>query len=189
MTAPTRDRLLALLVELSYEKRDVVLSSGQASDFYIDCRQTALHPEGAWAIGHHLLDLVVAIEGEAGETVGGVGGMTLGADPLATAVSMVAWERGRHLPAFIVRKELKGHGTGAAVEGRRNIPDGTPVVLLEDVITTGGSTLKAYERAKADGLRPVGVAALVDRGVGGLEALGAEGLRVRALFARADLPR
>lgn len=191
MTAPappSRGRLLELLVELSFERREVVLSSGGTSDFYIDCRQTALHPEGAFGIGHHLLDLVERLEAETGRTAGGVGGMTLGADPLATAVSLAAWSRGRHLPAFLVRKESKGHGTRAAVEGRRNLPDGTPVVMLEDAMTTGGSTLRAAQTAREDGLDPFAVAAVVDRGAGAVERVRADGYAVAALFTPDDLP-
>ncbi len=191
MTAPappSRGRLLELLVELSFERREVVLASGQTSDFYIDCRQTALHPEGAFGIGHHLLDLVEALEATTGRTAGGVGGMTLGADPLATAVSLAAWTRGRHLPAFIVRKETKGHGTRSAVEGRRNLPDGTPVVMLEDAMTTGGSTLRAASTAREDGLDPWAVVSVVDRGAGAVERIEAAGYAVSTLFTPADLP-
>lgn len=188
MTPPSRGRLLELLIELSFERREVTLSSGEISNFYIDCRQTALHPEGAYGIGAHLLDLVERLEAETGRTAGGVGGMTLGADPLATAVSLAAWTRGRHLPAFIVRKETKGHGMRAAVEGRRNLPDGTPVIMLEDAMTTGGSTLRAAEKARADGLDPFAVAAVVDRGAGAVEAVQSAGYAVDALFHPADLP-
>jgi len=183
---PSRPRLHELLTELSFERRRVVLSSGETSDFYIDCRQTALHPEGAYGIGHHLLDLVERLEAETGRRAGGVGGMTLGADPLATAVSLVAWIRGRHLPAFIVRKEAKGHGMRASVEGRRNLPKGTPVIMLEDAMTTGGSTLRAAEKAREDGLDPFAVAAVVDRGAGALEAVLEAGLTVDALFGPDD---
>ena len=118
----------------------------------------------------------------------GVGGMTLGADPLATATSLASRHRSMPLAAFIVRKEAKGHGTGAWIEGRRNLPAGSPVVLLEDVITTGGATLKALERVRLEGLVPLGVAALVDRQAGGRERLEALGLCVRPLFVATDFP-
>lgn len=183
-----RARLLTLLTALSFERRNVVLSSGAPSAFYLDCKQTALHPEGAWLIGHLLHVLVTEIEAAVGVEAVGVGGMTLGADPLATATSLASRSRPRPLAAFIVRKEPKGHGTGAWIEGRRNLPDGCPVVLLEDVVTTGGATLKALERIREEGLRPLGVAALVDRMAGGVERLTAEGLQVRTLFRATDFP-
>ncbi len=181
-----RADLLRLLRELSFERRDVTLASGAPSTFYLDCKQTALHPEGAWLLGQLLLTLVEVVEIMSGKSAVGVGGMTLGADPLATATSLVSRSRPKPLAAFIVRKEAKGHGTGAWVEGRKNLPDGSPVVLLEDVITTGGSTLRALERVREEGLVALGVAALVDRQAGGVERLEAEGLIVRTLYIARD---
>jgi orotate phosphoribosyltransferase len=187
--APTaRARLLGLLTALSFERRPVVLSSGAPSTFYLDCKQTALHPRGAALIGDELLALVEAIEIAAGRKALGVGGMTLGADPLATATSLASLRRDAPLAAFIVRKQAKGHGTGAFIEGRRNLPDGSPVVLLEDVVTTGGATMEALERVRAEGLVPLGVAALVDRLAGGVARLEGEGLIVRCLFRATDFP-
>lgn len=188
MTPPSRERLLALLVELSYERRPVVLASGARSDFYVDCKQTALHPEGAAALGHQLRLVVESLETQAGERACAIGGMTLGADPLATALSLDAWHNGRHLPAFIVRKTPKGHGTAAYIEGMRNLEDGGAVILLEDVVTSGGTTIEAAKRLRAAGLRPLGVACVVDREAGGLDALRAAGLPTQALFRRADFP-
>ena len=179
---PDRERLFALLKELSFEERAVVLASGAESTLYLDCKQTALHPEGALALGVHLLKVVEAIEETTGRQAAGVGGMSIGADPLATAVSLCALARGRHLPAFLVRKTPKGHGTAVYVEGRRSLPDGSPVVLLEDVVTTGGTTLRACQRARNEGLDPFGVAAIVDRQCGGIANLTREGLTSRALF-------
>lgn len=189
LPTPSRQQLLALLTERSFERRPVTLVSGAQSDFYLDCKQTALHPEGAWHLGNLLLDLIERIEAQTGLKAHAAGGMTLGADPLATAVSLAALARGRHLPAFIVRKTAKGHGTGAWVEGRSNVPDGAQVVLVEDVLTTGGSTARAAERVQIEGLVPIGVAAIVDRGAGGLEALRALGLTSDALFTRPDFDR
>ena len=148
----------------------------------MDCKQTALHPEGAAALGHHLLEAVEALERQLDRKCAGVGGMSIGADPLATAVSLTALTQGRSLPAFLVRKTPKSHGTEKYIEGRRNLPDGTPVILLEDVITTGGSTLKAARRARAEGLAPFGVAVIVDREAGGREALERDGLAVQSVF-------
>jgi len=179
---PDRQRLFALLKELSFEERAVVLASGATSNLYLDCKQTALHPEGALALGIHLLEAVESIEEATGRKAAGVGGMSIGADPLATAVSLCALAQGRHLPAFLVRKTPKVHGTEVYVEGRRSLPDGSPVVLLEDVVTTGGSTLRACRHARSEGLDPFGVAVIVDRQCGGIANLASEGLTSRALF-------
>lgn len=183
---PDRSGLLTLLADLSWRRGPVVLASGVVSDFYLDCKQTALHPLGAAALGQQLLAALQALEARLGQRAVGVGGMTLGADPLVTAVSLRALEQGRLLPAFIVRKTPKSHGTEAYLEGRANLPDGAAVLLLEDVVTTGGSTLLAAERVRAEGLRPFGVVCIVDRLAGGAERLAAAGLPLQALFTRAD---
>ncbi len=179
---PTREQLFDLLSTLSFERRAVVLASGAESNLYVDCKQTALHPEGALALGVHLLKAVEAIEAATGRTAVGVGGMSIGADPLSTAVSLTALALGRHLPAFMVRKDPKGHGTEVYVEGRRNLPNGSPVILLEDVVTTGGSTLRACERARREGLDPFGVAVIVDRQCGGVANLTEAGLTTHSVF-------
>ena len=93
--------------------------------------------------------------------------MTLGADPIATATSVVSFLEGRPIPAFIIRKEPKGHGTGAWLEGRKNLRPGARVVIVEDVVTTGGSSMKAVSRAEEEGLKVLGVVTLVDREEGG----------------------
>jgi orotate phosphoribosyltransferase len=114
-----------------------------------------------------------------------VGGLTLGADPLASATSVMSFLAGQPLHAFLVRKEPKGHGTGQWVEGTTNLPPGSPVVILEDVITTGGSTLRAIERARTAGLDIRHVVALVDREEGGRAAVEAEA-PVTSLFRKRD---
>ena len=184
MDTPTRDRdrLLQLLTERSFERRKVVLSSGKESDFYIDCKRTALLAEGHYLIGRLLLD---AVRREAPEAVA-VGGLTLGADPLASAVSLTSYLAQTPLHAFIVRKEPKGHGTGAWIEGRSLVEAGAEVAILEDVVTTGASTLKAFERAELEGLKPRHAFALVDRLEGGREAVEATGNRLFTLFTRKD---
>lgn len=177
-----RARLLALLTRRSFARRKVVLASGKESDFYIDCKKTALLGEGHFLIGRLLL---AAIRESAPEAVG-VGGLTLGADPLASAVAHTSYLAGTELPAFIVRKEPKGHGTGAWIEGREALTPGAPLALLEDVVTTGGSSLKAAERIEAEGFKVAHVFALVDRLEGGREAVEAKGYRMTALFTRKD---
>ncbi len=115
-----------------------------------------------------------------------MGGLTLGADPLASAVSLTSYLAGHPIPAFIVRKEPKGHGTGQWIEGRKVLGDGAEVAIVEDVVTTGGSTLKAIERAEQEGLKVTWAFALVDRLEGGREAVEAKGYRLSTLFTRKD---
>ncbi len=215
-----RERLLELLRALSFERRPVVLASGKESDFYIDCKRTALTAEGHALVGRLILDRIRRLR----PIPRAVGGLTLGADPLASAVALTSWleherwrasgpERaaeeagsarrraeakpeqsddpgGLHPPspihAFIVRKEPKGHGTGQWIEGRTAIPDGSRVAVLEDVVTSGGSALKAIERCRAEHLEVVGCVALVDRLEGGREAIEAQGVPLDSLFTRKD---
>ena len=145
--------LRGLLRELSYEKRDVVLASGRTSDFYIDVKQTALNSRGAYLIGKLMTTLLKELYPQAKA----VGGITMGADPLATATSVMSQIEGASCHAFYIRKEPKAHGTGRWIEGTKNIPSGTKVIILEDVVTTGGSTLKSCERAKEYGLDILGI--------------------------------
>ena len=177
-----RSRLLEHLKALSYIEGEVTLASGKKSDFYIDCRQTSLHPEGAALIGDLWSDWVLAFP----EEVEGVGGMTLGADPLATATSVALYYKKKTCPAFLVRKEAKGHGTGRQVEGRASLPDGSKVIVLEDVVTTGGSTIKAVQACRNEGLEPVAVFCLVDRLEGGRANVENAGLPLFSLFTRKD---
>lgn len=177
-----RARLLELLRTLSFERRKVILASGKESDFYVDCKRTALTAEGHVLVGRLLLEKVRAVK----PLVRGVGGLTLGADPIASAIALTSFLEGTPLDAFIVRKEPKGHGTGQWIEGRKTIPDGSRVVVIEDVVTTGGSALKAIERCRAEKLEPVACVALVDRLEGGREAIEAQGVPLDALFTRKD---
>ena len=177
-----RTRLLEILRTLSFERRKVILASGRESDFYIDCKRTALTAEGHVLIGRLMFDRVRKIQ----PLVRGVGGLTLGADPIASAIALTSFLEGEPVDALIVRKEPKGHGTGQWIEGRKTIPDGSRVVVIEDVVTTGGSALKAIERCRAEHLEPVACLALVDRAEGGREAIEAQGVPLQALFERKD---
>ena len=177
-----RDRLLELLRQRSFERRKVTLASGKESDFYIDCKRTALTAEGHVLIGRCLLAQVLEVK----PLVRGVGGLTLGADPIASAIALTSFLEGHPVDAFIVRKEPKGHGTGQWIEGRSTIPDGSRVIVLEDVVTTGGSALKAIERCRAERLEVVACLALVDRLEGGREAIEATGVPLCPLFTRKD---
>lgn len=169
-----RQRLLDLFCELAYREGDFVLSSGQRSTYYINGKQVTLHPQGSVGVGRLILDLLA-------EDVVAVAGLTLGADPMVTAVSVVGVYQGRSLAPLIIRKEAKGHGTQAYIEGL-TLPEQSPVVVLEDVVTTGQSALKAVERLRAAGYRVNEVIALVDRQQGGAELYAQEGLKFRALF-------
>jgi orotate phosphoribosyltransferase len=183
MSQPTdRDRLLELLRQLSFERRRVILASGKESDFYIDCKRTALTAEGHVLVGRCLMAEVLLVQ----PLVRAVGGLTLGADPIASAIALTSFLQGHPVDAFIVRKEPKGHGTGQWIEGRRTIPDGSRVIVLEDVVTTGGSALKAIERCRSEQLEVVACLALVDRLEGGREAVEASGVPLRSLFTRKD---
>lgn len=177
-----RRRLLALLKEKSYERRKVVLSSGRESDFYIDCKQTTLDAEGAVLTGRLFCDML-----ERGERPEAVGGITLGADPIVTAVSLTSALRGWPVPAFIIRKEPKKHGTAQWIEGSGNLHKGMRVAIIEDVVTTGASTMRAIERAVGYGLVVSRVLCLVDRNEGGSEAVASGGYRVEPMFLREDL--
>ena len=177
-----RKRFLALLKEKSYEKRKVVLSSGRESDFYIDCKQTTLDAEGAVLCGRLFFEML-----EKGEWPEAVGGITLGADPIVTAVSLTSALRNRPIPAFIIRKEPKKHGTAQWVEGTRNLRPGMRVAIIEDVVTTGASTLRAIERAEESGLVVSRVLAIVDRNEGGAGPIAEKGYRLEPMFLKEDV--
>jgi orotate phosphoribosyltransferase len=177
-----KEKLKAIIKELSYEKRKVTLASGRESDFYFDGKQTTLHPEGGYLTGKLFFDAIKDVEG-----VEGVGGLTLGADPIATATSVVSFLEKKPVPAFIIRKEPKGHGTGAWLEGRKNFKPGSKVVIVEDVVTTGGSSMKAIRRAEEEGLKVLGVVTLVDREEGGRENIEKEGYWLKAIFTKSEV--
>lgn len=179
MTDP-REKLLDLIATHSFKLGDFTLASGQKSDYYIDCRVTTLHAEGGRLAGIVLLDLIR----EYCPTAVAVGGLTMGADPLVSnTASASAWELGDYnefkelapeedhgdepalLHGFLVRKAEKMHGTGRRIEGY--LQEGTPVVIVDDVCTTGGSTITALEAAREAGMKVVGVFCLVDREQGG----------------------
>jgi len=172
-----RKKLFELLFFRSflYREEGFVLASGKVSPYYLDCKKTTLSAEALPLIGRLLWEEVKSFEPDA------VGGLTLGADPLVAAVCFQAGLEGNPLEGFIVRKEAKGHGTGQWLEGR--VEKGMRAVILEDVVTTGGSSLKAVRRAREAGLSVVAVVALVDRREGGEEAIKKEGLAFKALFS------
>lgn len=180
---PLKSRLKALLLALSYERRQVTLASGATSDFYFDCKQTSLNALGSTLLGEVFLQKLQALP----EKIEAVGGPTLGADPLVTAVAVTSQIQGRPVHAFIIRKEPKTHGTGAWLEGVKNLRQGMPVMILEDVVTTGQSSLKACQKARDFGLAVVGVLAVVDREEGAAAAIRKAGYHFDALFTRSEL--
>ena len=186
MNIEYKRRLARLLVAKSYREGDFLLASGRHSDYYFDCRVTALHAEGAWLIGNLFFEMIKGMI-DAGTPVKGIGGMTMGADPLVSATTVISQEKGLPLNGLLVRKEAKGHGTNQFVEGMGNFDKGDPVVVVEDVVTTGGSLLKACQRIEAAGLKIVGVCSILDREEGGREKLKEAGYELKAIFTRREL--
>jgi len=160
-----RDRLAELLRKHSLMRGEFTLASGKKSNYYFDSKKTTLLAEGSYLTARAVLELLAEREIDAVA----VGGLTLGADPIVCAVAALSWSEGRPISSFIVRKEAKGHGTGRAIEG--NLPAGARVVVIDDVVTTAGSTLQAIEAAEANGFEVAAVICLVDREEGGAERL------------------
>ena len=176
-----KKRLAKILVDRSYMEGTFTLASGKTSDYYFDCRQTSLHPEGAWLIGSLFNNMLADLPIKA------VGGMTMGADPLISATSVMSHIQGRPLAGLIVRKTVKDHGTGRYVEGFGNVQPGDNVAMLEDVVSTGGSVLEACKRIKDLGLNIPVICTVLDRGEGGREQLLDAGYPLRAIFTRPEL--
>ncbi len=174
-----RSYLLDLIATLAYQEGDFVLSSGQASTHYINGKKVTLTAEGALALGRLILDLIPP-------DTAAIAGLTLGADPMVTAVSVVSAYEQRPLPALIVRKQAKGHGTQAYIEGPSLAP-GARVIVLEDVVTTGKSAMQAVERLRGAGHQVQEIIALVDRQQGGAELYQQEGLRFQALYTISEI--
>jgi orotate phosphoribosyltransferase len=179
----TRDDLTALLATRSAKRGSFTLASGRQSSLYIDARITTMSPDGLALIGPLGLTAIT----DAGWTADAVGGLTLGADPIACAISYASATSATPLRAFTVRKEAKMHGTGKLIEGPFRVGD--RVVVIEDTITTGGSARKAIEAVRNEGGTVIGVLALVDRQEGGREALESSGIPVLALTTADDIVR
>ena len=175
----SRGRLLGLLRERAIRRGDFTLASGRKSSYYVDGRLVTLHHEGAWLIARVLLDLLQ----REGVQATAIGGLTMGADPIAGAVAAVSHREGRPLDAFIVRKEAKGHGTGKRVEGPLHAGD--HVVIVDDVITTAGSTLQAIKAVEELGCVVAAVVCVIDRQEGGASALA--GYRFHPMFTIDEL--
>ncbi|NLX90307.1 MAG: orotate phosphoribosyltransferase [Firmicutes bacterium] len=183
-----RQEILELVYKKAYQRRRVRLASGRESDFYVDCRQVTLTAEGAYKLARYILGLIR----RENLSVKAVGGPVMGAVPLAAAVSALSYEEFLRDPdaclfdTFYVRSEPKGHGTGKQIEGP--FPgEGTPVLVLDDVLTTGGSVLKAVSVLREAGYQVKTVLVIVDRQEGGRENLEREGLEVLSILTREDL--
>ncbi len=174
-----RQHLLDLLCQLAYKEGDFILSSGQKSTYYINGKQVTLHPEGAVATARIMLSMLP-------QDTDAVAGLTLGADPIVSAVSVVSVYEGQSIPALIIRKEAKGHGTQAYIEGA-TLKTQAKVVVLEDVVTTGQSAMKAVARLRDAGYIVDRVITLVDRQQGGAECYAAAGLQFESVFTIPDL--
>ncbi|MFL5481532.1 MAG: orotate phosphoribosyltransferase [Gemmatimonadaceae bacterium] len=176
-----QELLTSLLAERSSKRGQFILASGRESQFYIDARLTTMSPEGLSVIGR----LGLAILRESGWQVDAVGGLTLGADPISYAISHASANTAQPVRAFTVRKEAKTHGTGKLIEGPFRAGD--RVVVIEDVITTGGSALRAIEAVRSNGGIVSGVLAVVDREEGGREKLESAGVSVIALATASNI--
>jgi orotate phosphoribosyltransferase len=177
-----KDRLTELILQKAfrYSKEPIFkLVSGRMSNYYFNCKAVTLHPEGMYLIGNIILEMIRDFGAK------GIGGLTLGADPIADAVAYTSYVKGTPIEAFVVRKSAKSHGTMQWIEG--NIVKGDRVVIVDDVITTGKSTIEAISRAKEAGLDIVGVIAFVDRQEGGRENIEALGFNVDAVVTREEV--
>ncbi len=183
----SRSRLLELLQTRSLFRGSFTLASGTKSDIYFDCKLTTLDPEGAWLVGQLMHGLIRGQEKAGNERVDGVGGLTMGADPIALAVGMYSHSVGDQpaLQVFSVRKTAKVHGQAKMVEG--NFQSGQSVVVIDDVVTRGESTIAAIKAVENEGGRVAFVAVLLDRQEGGRQKIEALGHQVIALFTRAEL--
>jgi orotate phosphoribosyltransferase len=171
--------LIELIRAKALEYGDFTLSSGKKATFYLDCRRVTLDPQGANLIASGILELL------AGRLPNAIGGMAVGADPITAAVITLAGQRQLKLNGFIVRKEAKEHGGGRDVEGP--VQSGDTAVIVEDTVTTGGSSLLAIERVKSAGLKVQRVIAVVDRMEGGAEAFAQAGVPFETLLTVHDL--
>lgn len=174
-----RQILLEMLVKYAYKEGDFTLSSGVRSTYYINGKQVTLRAEGALVIGR-LIWQMLPKDTEA------VAGLTLGADPMVSAVSIVSALENKPIPALIIRKQPKGHGTKAYIEGC-SLNSSAKIVVLEDVVTTGKSALLAVERLQAAGYQVTEIIALVDRNQGGRELYQSQGLKFQAIFDITEL--
>ena len=182
-----KTKLLDILIERSVRRGEFTLASGAKSDLYVNCKLTALDPAAALLIGAVGWELIQQTAAEHDTRVDAVGGLTMGADPIALSIGIAAQleDPGSRLQTFTVRKAAKEHGTKKLIEG--NFAEGNTVVVIDDVVTTGGSTLQAIDTLEAAGAKVAFVLALVDRQEGGRENIERRGYKVVSIFNRADV--
>lgn len=187
MVEDIREQLRQLLLKKSVRTGEFTLASGKKSDLYVDCRVTSFDAQGARLIGEAGWALVRDHLAAQDLSAAAIGGMTLGADPISLAIGMESARQqpDRFLQVFTVRKEAKEYGAGRRIEG--NFSSGDPVVVVDDVVTTGGSTLRAIDAIEAEGGKVLFAFVLVDREEGGRQALEERGVKVVSLFTRAEL--
>ena len=179
-----RDALISLVREKALKFGDFTLASGKKATYYLDGKQVTLDPAGARLVAEGILDLLQARVSGGQPMPAAVGGMSIGADPITAAVVTMSAIRGTPLRGFMVRKQSKGHGTNQFIEGP--VQPGEDVVIVEDVVTTGGSSLEAIERVEAFGLKVLGVIAIIDRMEGGAEAFTRAGYKLSSLLTIRD---
>jgi orotate phosphoribosyltransferase len=177
-----KERLGEIILERSFkysENPPFTLASGRQSNFYFNCKPTTLDPEGMNLIGGIIFDMV------RDSSITAAGGLTLGADPIANALSVISYQKGKPIKSFIVRKDVKDHGTKSAIEG--SVAAGERVLIIDDVITTGGSTITAIEQARKAGLIIEGVITLIDREEGGRENIRQHIENIRSVLTRTEV--
>jgi orotate phosphoribosyltransferase len=182
MADDIRERLISLLLEKSFgysEEATIKLASGKMSNYYIDCRKTTYSPEGQYLVGNIIFEMIKD------QKIDAIGGLTMGADPISCSVAFASHINKRDIGSFAIRKERKEHGMQRQVEG--NVKEGDRVVIIDDVITTGGSTVKAIEAARREGLDIVKVIVLVDREEGGKEELLKHVSKVEVICTKSEL--
>ncbi|MEW6162199.1 MAG: orotate phosphoribosyltransferase [Nitrospirota bacterium] len=185
MSSVLKKRLIELILKKAFkysEEPVFKLVSGRMSNYYFNCKAVALHPEGMYIIGNLIFDLIKDLN------IKGIGGLTLGADPIAYAVAYTSYEKGNPIEAFVIRKTPKSYGIRPGeqwIEG--NVKRGDRVIIVEDVITTGKSTIEAITRALGAGLEIVKVIALIDRQEGGKEAIEASGYKVESVITKDEM--
>lgn len=180
-----KEQLKALVRKHALQFGNFTLASGKQASFYLDCRKVTLHPQGANWIAAGLLDLILEKSGQ--KLPDSVGGLAIGADPITASIVVHAGQRGLELLGFMVRKEAKTHGTGKLVEGP--VQEGMTCVIVEDVITSGGSALKAAQSASEFGMKVLGIYGVIDRLEGGREAIEQAGYPLATLLTIDDFPR
>lgn len=177
-----KERLGEIILERSFKYSDnppFTLASGRRSNYYFNCKPTTLDPEGMNLIGEIIFEMIKD------SAVTAAGGLTLGADPIANALAVISWQHGRPVKSFIVRKDVKDHGTKSPIEG--NVQSGEKVLIIDDVITTGGSTITAIEAARKAGLVIDRVITLIDREEGGRENILQHVEHVQSVLTRTEI--